>query len=288
MKQYLDLCRLILKKGVLKENRTKFPAFSIFGTQIRFNLQEGFPLVTTKKVNFKAIVYELLWFIKGDTNIRYLVKHNVNIWNEWPYQKYSRSPFFQGETLSEFIQKIKQDKNFAQQHGDLGPIYGKQWRDFSGIDQLQEVIQEIKNNPSSRRLIILAWNPPLIDKMVLPPCHVLMQFYVYKNKLSLQLFQRSGDVFLGVPFNIASYSLLLMMVAQLTNLEPYEFVHTLGDAHIYENHLEQVKTQINRVPFTLPQVILNKNVSKIEDFQFSDFVLKNYKTHNVLKAEIAV
>ncbi|WAN63328.1 Thymidylate synthase [Candidatus Phytoplasma rubi] len=288
MDQYLDLCFLILKKGIIRINRTSIKTKGIFGYQMFFCLNKGFPLLTTKKMYFKGIVHELLWFISGNTNIRYLVQNNVNIWNEWPYKKYIQSPDFKGENLEEFVQKIKEDEVFAEKYGQLGPVYGKQWRDFSGVDQLQKVIQEIKVNPSSRRLIINSWNPPFIDEMVLPPCHVLMQFYVEKNKLSLQLFQRSGDVFLGIPFNIASYALLLIMVAQVTNLEPHQFIHTLGDAHIYENHLEQVKIQIKRKPLPLSQIILNPNIQKIEDFKFSDIQLKNYISHDPLKAEIAV
>ncbi|MGI3136381.1 MAG: thymidylate synthase [Candidatus Phytoplasma vitis] len=288
MDQYLDLCFLILKKGIIRTNRTSIKTKGIFGHQMFFCLNKGFPLLTTKKMYFKGIVHELLWFISGNTNIRYLVQNNVNIWNEWPYKKYIQSPDFKGENLEEFVQKIKEDEMFAEKYGQLGPVYGKQWRDFSGVDQLQKVIQEIKVNPSSRRLIINSWNPPFIDEMVLPPCHVLMQFYVEKNKLSLQLFQRSGDVFLGIPFNIASYALLLSMVAQVTNLEPHQFIHTLGDAHIYENHLEQVKIQIKRKPLPLSKIILNPNIQKIEDFKFSDIQLKNYISHDPLKAEIAV
>ncbi|MDC9032009.1 thymidylate synthase [Columbia Basin potato purple top phytoplasma] len=288
MHQYLDLCFLILKKGITRINRTSIKTKGIFGHQMRFNLNKGFPLLTTKKLYLKGIVHELLWFIKGDTNIRYLVQNNVNIWNEWPYKKYTQSLSFKGETLKEFIQKIKDDELFASKHGQLGPIYGAQWRNFYGADQLKKIIQEIKKNPLSRRLIISAWNPPLINEMALPPCHVMMQFYVEDNKLSLQLYQRSGDVFLGIPFNIASYSLLLMMVAQVTNLQPYEFIHTLGDAHIYENHLEQIKIQIQRKPYPLPQIILNPNIRDIENFQFSDFKLKDYICHDVLKGEVAV
>ncbi|QTX03185.1 thymidylate synthase [Candidatus Phytoplasma luffae] len=288
MQQYLKLCRLILEKGTLRENRTQIKAKSLFGYQMRFNLEKGFPLLTTKKINFRSIIHELLWFIKGDTNIRYLVLNNVKIWNEWPYEKYKKSPFFQGENLSEFINKIKVDKEFAEKNGNLGPVYGKQWRDFSGIDQLKKIIQEIQNNPLSRRLIISSWNPPLIDEMALPPCHVLIQFFVNQNKLSLQLYQRSGDVFLGIPFNIASYSLLLILISQITNLEPYEFIHTIGDAHIYENHLEQINIQIKRNPYPLSQIILNPNIKRIEDFKFSDINLKNYISHDVLKGDVAV
>ncbi len=288
MKQYLELCNWIVEKGEVRKNRTKFVTQSIFGYQMRFNLEEGFPLVTTKKVHLRSIIHELLWFIKGDTNIRYLAMNNVNIWNEWPYQKFCQSSDFQGESQKEFIDKIKKNAQFAQKHGDLGPIYGKQWRDFAGIDQLQKTIQEIKKNPNSRRLIVSTWNPPLVDDMVLPPCHVLMQFYVNKGKISLQLFQRSGDVFLGIPFNIASYSLLLMMVAQVTGLEAYEFIHTLGDAHIYHNHLEQINIQRKRIPKKLPQMLLNPQVKNIEDFCFEDFKLENYHYYPSLKGEVAV
>ncbi|KND62653.1 thymidylate synthase [Candidatus Phytoplasma phoenicium] len=288
MKQYLDLCRAILQNGVICDNRTKVSAKSIFGFQMRFNLNEGFPMVTTKKLNLKSIIHELLWFIKGDTNIRYLVLNNVKIWNDWPYQAYRKSSFFQGESLSEFVQKIKEDEVFAQKHGNLGPVYGEQWRNFSGIDQLQKIISEIKNNPNSRRLLISSWNPKAIEQMILPPCHVLMQFYVQQNQLSLQLYQRSGDVFLGIPFNIASYSLLLMMVSQVTNLKPYEFIHTLGDAHIYHNHLEQIKIQLQRSSYPLPQIMLNTSIKNIEDFRFTDFHLKNYISHDILNGEIAI
>jgi thymidylate synthase len=288
MKQYLKLCNFILKKGILRSNRTNIKGKSIFGYQMHFNLNNGFPLLTTKKVNLNSIIHELLWFIKGDTNIRYLVLNNVNIWNEWPYQKYSKSSDFKEETLSEFKNKIKKNKKFAEKYGNLGPIYGKQWRDFSGIDQLKQTIQEIKKNPFSRRLIISSWNPKLLNKMVLPPCHVLMQFFVCENKISLQLYQRSGDVFLGIPFNIASYSLLLMMIGQITNLKPYKFIHTLGDAHIYQNHFEQIKIQIKRKPYKLPKMILNKNIKQIEDFKIFDFKLKNYICHPILKGEISV
>ncbi|KAB8121931.1 thymidylate synthase ['Cynodon dactylon' phytoplasma] len=288
MKQYLDLCQFILKKGVFRQNRTNIITKSIFGYQMHFDLNFGFPLLTTKQVYINSIIHELLWFISGNTNIRYLVLNNVNIWNEWPYQKYSKESCFLGESLEEFINKIKKDKDFADKYGNLGPIYGQQWRNFSGVDQLKEVINQIQKNPFSRRLIISAWNVPLIEKMVLPPCHVLMQFYVNDGMLSLQLFQRSADVFLGLPFNIASYSLLLMMISQVTNLKPYRFIHTLGDAHIYFNHLKQIKIQLKRKPNILPQIILNHNIKKIEDFKIKDFSLKNYNFHSALKGEIAV
>ncbi|WCA22255.1 thymidylate synthase [Candidatus Phytoplasma oryzae] len=288
MKQYLDLCKFIIDKGVWKQNRTKIKTKSIFGYQMHFDLNNGFPLITTKKMNINSIIHELLWFISGDTNIRYLVLNNVNIWNEWPYQKYSQTSCFKGENLLEFIEKIKKNKEFANKYGNLGPIYGQQWRNFSGIDQLKEVIAEIKNNPLSRRLIISAWNVPLIKKMILPPCHILMQFYVENKKLSLQLFQRSADVFLGLPFNIASYSLLLMIIAQITNLKPHKFIHTIGDAHIYFNHFEQIKIQLKRKPKKLPKVFLNSNIKKIEDFKIQDFVFKNYFFYDILKGKIAV
>ncbi|TVY12443.1 thymidylate synthase [Candidatus Phytoplasma pini] len=288
MQQYLDLCNLILKKGVLNKNRTKNKAKSIFGYQMRFNLNEGFPLMTTKQLFLKGVIHELLWFLKGDTNIRYLVLNNVNIWNEWPYEKYCKSPFYQNETLKEFIDKIKINEDFALKNGDLGPIYGKQWRNFGGIDQIKKIIQEIKKNPHSRRLIISAWNPLEIEKMILPPCHVLIQFHVQNKKLSLQLFQRSGDVFLGIPFNIASYSLLLIIISQITKLQPYEFIHNLGNAHIYENHLEQIKIQINRKPYKLPQIILNPQKKNIEDFVFEDFKLKNYICHKPIKGGVSI
>ncbi|GAK74390.1 thymidylate synthase, partial ['Chrysanthemum coronarium' phytoplasma] len=219
MNTYLDLCRFILQKGSFRNDRTNTGNKSVFGYQMRFNLEEGFPLLTTKKMNLRSIIHELLWFLKGDTNICYVVQNNVNIWNEWPYQKYQQSAFFQNETLKEFVEKIKNDPLFAIKHGNLGPVYGKQWRDFNGVDQIKFLISEIKTNPNSRRLILNSWNPPLLNQMALPPCHVLIQFYVHQGKLSLQLYQRSGDVFLGIPFNIASYSLLLMMVAQVTNLQ---------------------------------------------------------------------
>ncbi|CCP88285.1 thymidylate synthase [Candidatus Phytoplasma solani] len=288
MKTYLDLCRFILTNGVSKEDRTKTGTKSIFGYQMRFNLQDGFPLLTTKKMNLQAIIHELLWFLKGDTNIYYLVQNNIKIWNDWPYQKYQNSSAFQNETMEEFVQKIKNDPSFAALHGDLGPVYGKQWRDFNGVDQINVLISEIKTNPYSRRLILNSWNPPLINQMALPPCHVLMQFYVSQGRLSLQLYQRSGDVFLGIPFNIASYALLLMIVAQVTNLEPYEFIHILGDAHIYNNHFKQIDTQIKRTPKKLPQMLLNPDIKDIFDFKFSDFTLQNYVCDGVLKGDIAV
>ncbi|MDO8064199.1 thymidylate synthase [Candidatus Phytoplasma bonamiae] len=288
MKKYLNLCRTILKYGIIRDNRTKILTKSIFGYHMRFNLTQGFPLLTTKKINFNLVIHELLWFIKGDTNIRYLVQNKVNIWNEWPYERYRNSSFFKNETLSEFIDKIKQDEYFAEKHGNLGPIYGKQWRDFSGIDQLKQLIHNIKFNPNSRRLIISAWNPPEISKMILPPCHILMQFYVAEDKLSLQVFQRSADVFLGIPFNISSYGLLLCLIAHITNLQAYELIYNLGDAHIYLNHIPQIKIQLKRSPKPLPYITLNKNINSIEDFTIKDICLHNYDAHGALKGEIAV
>lgn len=238
---------------------------------------------------WKAICHELLWFLKGDTNIKYLVDNNVNIWNEWPYEIFKKSNDYQGESLKEFAQKIKEDSSFAQKYGELGPVYGKQWRDFFGVDQISQVINDIKNNPTSRRLIVSAWNVAQIDKMALPPCHAFFQFYVNdNNELSLHLYQRSGDMFLGVPFNIASYSLLLSMVAQVTNLKVGEFIHTIGDAHIYSNHIDQVNTQLERAPYKLPKLILNKNIKNIFDFTFEDIELENYISHETIKAKVAV
>ncbi len=287
MEEYLKLVKHVLKNGKEKNDRTNTGIISTFGYQMRFNLKEGFPLLTTKKVHLKSIIHELLWFIKGDTNIKYLVDNNIRIWNEWPYKKFQESKDYNNETIKDFIERIKIDDNFAKKYGDLGPVYGKQWRDFNGYDQLKIVIDKIKNNPDSRRLIVSSWNASEIDKMALPPCHMMYQFYVNEGKLSLQLYQRSADIFLGVPFNIASYALLLMLVAKVTNLEPYEFVHTLGDTHIYKNHLDQVNTQLKRNPRELPEIII-KDRKKIDDFIFSDFTLKNYNPHPKIKAKVAV
>lgn len=288
MKQYIDLCKTILEKGVKKEDRTGTGTISIFGYQMRFDLNEGFPLLTTKKVHLKSIIHELLWFISGSTNIKYLVDNNVRIWNDWPYKAYSNSPEFKGETIEEFASKIKESAEFAQKWGNLGPVYGKQWRDFNGVDQLKDIIETIKVNPDSRRLILCAWNPEDVPQMALPPCHCLVQFYVVNNKLSCQLYQRSADVFLGVPFNIASYALLTMMIARECNLELGDFVHTLGDAHIYLNHIEQVEKQIKRSLRPLPQMVLNPNVKSVFDFKYEDFELLNYNPHSGLKGKVSV
>lgn len=288
MKQYIDLCNYILNNGVKKDDRTGTGTISVFGYQMRFNLGEGFPLLTTKKVHLKSIIHELLWFISGSTNIKYLVDNDVRIWNDWPYDLYKKSPDFQGETIEEFAAKIKESDEFAKKYGNLGPVYGKQWRDFNGVDQLSNLIEQIKINPNSRRLIISAWNPAEVDKMALPPCHSFMQFYVAEGKLSCQLYQRSADVFLGVPFNIASYALFTMMIAQVCGLEPGDFVHTLGDAHIYLNHLDQVNKQIKRSLRPLPKMVINPNVKSIFDFKYEDFTLLNYNPHSGIKGKVAV
>ncbi|MEG1587068.1 MAG: thymidylate synthase [Bacteroidales bacterium] len=264
MKQYLDLLQRVLTEGTHKEDRTGTGTISVFGHQMRFNMEDGFPMVTTKKLHLKSIIYELLWFLKGDTNIKYLQDHGVRIWNEW-----------------------------ADENGDLGHIYGYQWRswpDYNGghIDQITEAIETIRNNPDSRRIIVSAWNVADIPHMKLPPCHAFFQFYVADGKLSLQLYQRSADIFLGVPFNIASYALLLLMMAQVTGLKPGEFVHTLGDAHIYSNHLDQVKLQLSREPMKLPVMKLNPEIKDLFDFTFEDFTLEGYESHPHIKGEVAV
>ena len=288
MKKYLDLIKLVKNNGSPKEDRTKTGTISIFGSQERYNLEDEFPIITTKKVNFEAVVHEILWFIKGDTNIKYLVDNNVKIWNEWPYESFKKSNSFKNETIDEFIEKIKHDNEFAKKWGDLGPVYGKQWNNFNGINQLKKIIKEIKNNPSSRRLIISSWNPNEIENMLLAPCHCFFQFYVNKNKLSCQLYQRSADLFLGVPFNISSYSLLTYMVAQVCDLEPHEFIHTIGDCHIYSNHLESIDEQLSRDVKKLPKIELNKNIKNLYDFKFEDIKLINYDFHPFIKAKVSV
>ena len=256
--------RTILDEGHYKADRTGTGTYSIFGYQMRFDLQKGFPLLTTKKLHLRSIIYELLWFLRGDTNIQYLHDHNVTIWDEW-----------------------------ADEHGDLGPVYGKQWRSWEApdgrvIDQITNLIEQLKRNPDSRRLIVSAWNPADVDQMALPPCHTMFQFYANDGQLSCQLYQRSADVFLGVPFNIASYALLTMMVAQVCGLKAKDFVHTFGDAHIYSNHVEQAKLQLSRDPRPLPQMRINPDVKSIFDFQYEDFTLENYDPHPHIKAEVAV
>ncbi len=264
MKQYLDLMRHVIEHGDIQSDRTGVGTRSVFGYQMRFDLSEGFPLVTTKKVHLKSIVYELLWFLRGDTNIEYLKEHNVKIWDDW-----------------------------ADKKGDLGPIYGYQWRswpvvDGTGIDQISRVINQIRDTPHSRRIIVSAWNVSQIDRMAIPPCHTMFQFHVANGKLSCQLYQRSADVFLGVPFNIASYVLLTMMIAQVTDLVPGEFIHTFGDAHLYMNHADQVKLQLERTPRPLPVMRLNSEVRNIFDFKYDDFALENYDPYPHIKAPIAV
>jgi len=259
---------------------------------MRFDLSDGFPLLTTKRIHMKSVVHELLWFIKGDTNIRYLVQNDVRIWNEWPYALFKASPAYRGESIEQFVENIKNDAQFAEQHGDLGPVYGRQWRAWdtgSGtIDQLADVIAEIRKNPDSRRLIVSAWNPADVGAMALPPCHTLFQFYVAEGKLSCQLYQRSADAFLGVPFNIASYALLTLMVASVTGLQPGTFVHTFGDCHIYQNHLDQVATQLSRAPRPLPRIVFKRQVVDIADFRYEDIELVGYDPYPLIKGKVAV
>jgi len=264
MQQYLDLMRHVLQHGVERGDRTGTGTLSIFGYQMRFDLQAGFPLLTTKKLHLKSIVYELIWMLRGDTNIRFLNEHGVRIWDEW-----------------------------ADSNGELGPVYGAQWRSWNGpdgkvVDQIAGVVSEIKRNPTSRRLVVSAWNPSLIDEMALPPCPTLFQFYVDADRLSCQLYQRSGDIFLGVPFNIASYALLTMMIAQTTDLQPGEFIHTLGDAHLYLNHLELARLQLERQPRPLPQIALNPGVVSVLDFEYSDITLTGYEPHPHIPAPVSV
>ncbi len=264
MKSYLELMEHVLENGTKKHDRTGTGTLSVFGAQMRFNLAKGFPLLTTKKLHLRSIIHELLWFLKGETNIKYLKENNVRIWDEW-----------------------------ADQNGNLGPVYGHQWRSWKSnegiiIDQIFDLIKNIKNNPNSRRLIVSAWNVGDIPKMALPPCHSFFQFYVAKNKLSCQLYQRSADVFLGLPFNIASYSLLCMMIAQVCNLQIGDFVHTLGDTHLYLNHIEQAKTQLKRIPKELPQMEINPKIKNIDDFSFEDFNLINYNPDPHIKASVAI
>lgn len=305
MKQYLDLLRHINEKGAVKSDRTGTGTKSVFGYQMRFDLSEGFPLLTTKKMFVRGIIEELIWFLKGDSNLKYLAEKNVHIWDSWPYKAYlERTKQNVPEVGSEewnsgmkmFLEKIKTDETFAKQYGDLGPIYGYQWRSWPApdgrhIDQIQNVIDQIRNSPDSRRMIVSAWNVADIEEMAkagLPPCHCLFQFYVADGRLSCQLYQRSCDTFLGVPFNIASYALLTMMVAQVCGLEPGDFVWTGGDTHIYLNHLEQVDLQLSRPPFPLPVMRLNKEVKNIFDFTADDFTLEDYHSHEAIKAPIAV
>lgn len=293
MKQYHELMQHVLENGVRKDDRTGTGTISVFGYQMRFNLADGFPMMTTKKLHLKSILHELLWFIQGDTNIRYLDQNGVRIWDDWPFAKYQQSPDYQGETIREFAEKVATDESFAKTWGDLGPVYGYQWRSWptpsgESIDQLLQVIDQIKNTPDSRRLIVSAWNPGMIKDMALPPCHAFFQFYVANGKLSCQLYQRSADIFLGVPFNIASYALLTHMIAQACGLQVGEFVHTLGDAHIYTNHIDQVKEQLSRELRPLPTLTINPEVKNILDFVYDDFAIEGYDPHPHIKAQVAV
>lgn len=302
---YLNGIRHIVKNGTIRDNRTGVQTVSTFGYQSRYDLTKGFPLLTTKKMSLKNIVSELLWFIHGDTNIKYLLEHNNHIWTEWAFEKYVKSndykgmldknenlnkqvdkPFFK-EEMKEFEQRILEDDAFAKQYGELGPVYGKQWRNFNGVDQLQKLIDNIKNNPTSRRLIISAWNPAEVDDMALPPCHSFLQFYVQNGQLSCQLYQRSADFPLGVPYNIASYSLLVYLLAKECNLEVGEFVHTIGDAHIYFNQLNGIKEQLLNVPFETPQIEI-QNWTGLFDVKVEDVVLTKYNSHKFIKFPVAI
>ncbi|HZW68758.1 MAG TPA: thymidylate synthase [Pseudogracilibacillus sp.] len=311
---YLDLCKHVLENGTRRDDRTNTGTISVFGAQMRFNLQDGFPLLTTKNVSFRLLASELLWFIKGDTNIRYLLQNNNNIWNEWAFKRWIESDEYNGEDMTDFGNRILKDKAFkevyekemnhfkknileddafAKKYGELGSVYGKQWRDWKtstndSIDQLKDVIQAIKTNPNSRRHIVSAWNPEDVPHMALPPCHTLFQFYVADGKLSCQLYQRSADIFLGVPFNIASYALLTHLIAHECNLDVGEFVHTFGDAHIYSNHVDQVNMQLARDMRPLPKLTINKDKQSIFDFELEDFTIEGYDPHPTIKAPIAV
>lgn len=314
MEQYLQLCRMILENGTDKGDRTGTGTRSIFGHQMRFDLSEGFPLLTTKKTAFRLIVSELLWFIKGDTNVRTLIAEKNPIWDEWAFEKYVKSEEYSGpdmtdfgrraakdpefkeilnEEMDKFREKVLSDDRFAVAYGDLGPVYGRQWRSWPDgrggtIDQLKNVIESIRNNPDSRRHIVSAWNPAEVEDMALPPCHTLFQFYVADGKLSCQLYQRSADVFLGVPFNIASYALLTHLIARETGLEPGEFVHTLGDAHLYSNHFDQVNEQLSREPKKLPKLVIEAGDKSIFELETSDIRVDGYDPHPRIKAPIAV
>ncbi len=312
MKQYHDLCTYILENGEQRKDRTGVGTIGVFGYQMRFNLQQGFPLLTTKHTSFKLVASELLWFLKGDTNVQTLVRQNNNIWNEWAFENWVASDEYQGpdmtnfgiratqdadfkvhydKEMTTFIERLKVDDSFAAKYGELGPVYGRQWRAWEGkdgqiIDQIQNVISSLKQSPHSRRHIVTAWNPAEVDEMALPPCHSFMQFYVQGDKLSCQLYQRSADVFLGVPFNIASYALLVHLIAQETNHEVGEFVHTFGDAHLYLNHLEQVNELLSREPKKLPEIQLSSK--SIFDMEIEDIQLIGYESHPRIHAEIAV
>ena len=314
MKQYLDLCRHVLSNGIVKDDRTGTGTISTFGYQMRFDLQKGFPLLTTKRIPFRLIASELLWFIKGDTNIRYLLQHNNHIWDEWAFKKWVESEEYNGPDMTNFGLRALEDEEFAKQYeeqmnffttevlnndafakkyGELGNVYGKQWREWETrtgetIDQLKDVIETIKTNPDSRRLIVSAWNPEDVPSMALPPCHTLFQFYVLDGKLSCQLYQRSADIFLGVPFNIASYALLTHLIAHECGLEVGDFIHTLGDAHIYSNHVEQIHTQLSREERSLPTLKINADKQSVFDFEMEDITIEGYEPHPAIKAPVAV
>ena len=292
MRQYHELMERVLREGSDKSDRTGTGTRSVFGHQMRFDLAEGFPMITTKKLHLKSILHELIWFISGDTNIRYLCQNGVRIWDDWPFATYSKSADYDGIDIKEFAARIASDADFAAKWGDLGPVYGFQWRFWPGpngpVDQLRDVLEGIRSNPDGRRHIVSAWNPGYIDQMALPPCHAFFQFYVADGKLSCQLYQRSADIFLGVPFNIASYALLLHMMAQDLGLQVGDFVHSLGDAHIYSNHTDQVRLQLSRDLRPLPTLNLNPSVKSLFDFRYEDVELVGYDPHPHIPAPVAV
>lgn len=292
MRQYHELMERVLREGSDKSDRTGTGTRSVFGHQMRFDLAEGFPMITTKKLHLKSILHELIWFISGVTNIRYLCQNGVRIWDDWPFATYSKSPDYDGTDMKEFAARIASDADFAAKWGDLGPVYGFQWRFWPGpngpVDQLCDVLEGIRSNPDGRRHIVSAWNPGYIDQMALPPCHAFFQFYVADGRLSCQLYQRSADIFLGVPFNIASYALLIHMMAQDLGLQVGDFVHSLGDAHIYSNHTDQVRLQLSRDLRPLPTLSLNPSVKSLFDFRYEDVALLNYDPHPHIPAPVAV
>jgi thymidylate synthase len=292
MRQYHELMERVLREGIDKSDRTGTGTRSVFGHQMRFDLAEGFPMITTKKLHLKSILHELIWFISGDTNIRYLCQNGVRIWDDWPFATYSKSADYDGIDMKEFAARIASDADFAAKWGDLGPVYGYQWRFWPGpngpVDQLRDVLEGIRSNPDGRRHIVSAWNPGYIDQMALPPCHAFFQFYVADGKLSCQLYQRSADIFLGVPFNIASYALLLHMMAQDLGLQVGDFIHSLGDAHIYSNHTDQVRLQLSRDLRPLPTLSLNPSVKSLFDFRYEDVELVGYDPHPHIPAPVAV
>ena len=292
MRQYHELMDRVLREGIDKSDRTGTGTRSVFGHQMRFDLAEGFPMITTKKLHLKSILHELIWFISGDTNIRYLCQNGVRIWDDWPFATYSKSAEYDGIDMKEFAARIAADADFAAKWGDLGPVYGYQWRFWPGpngpVDQLRDVLEGIRSNPDGRRHIVSAWNPGYIDQMALPPCHAFFQFYVVEGRLSCQLYQRSADIFLGVPFNIASYALLIHMMAQDLGLQVGDFVHSLGDAHIYSNHTDQVRLQLSRDLRPLPTLSLNPSVKSLFDFRYEDVELVGYDPHPHIPAPVAV